>query len=155
MSTTATKPKKRIPLGLQGLSDEQRRIINAEDPPLPGEAKKAPVGSPAVEQSAAAPKPQSTLTVVEQADESAKQVSKEDAEPKKRRRQNRASSEQREVAQSPHDPLLSQSFRIPESTLAALMRVSMERKIQKIKPFTQQDIVAEALQQWLEKEGSL
>lgn len=38
---------------------------------------------------------------------------------------------------------------------AALLRASTERKIQRVPPYTQRDIVAEALAKWLEANGYL
>lgn len=46
---------------------------------------------------------------------------------------------------------VSVTFRLPAELPAALLRVAMERKLGGEKPFTQQDIVAEALRAWLEK----
>ena len=59
------------------------------------------------------------------------------------------------VADEIPDPgrFVSASFRLPLEILNALVRVSAERKIRRQKPFTQQEIVAEALAQWLEKNG--
>jgi hypothetical protein len=47
--------------------------------------------------------------------------------------------------------LVSLTFRLPSSLAEALLRVSLERKLRKEKPFAQQDIVAEALREWLER----
>ena len=47
------------------------------------------------------------------------------------------------------------SFRLPPEIPQGLLRASSDRKIKKIRPFTQQEIVAEALSQWLEKNGYL
>lgn len=45
------------------------------------------------------------------------------------------------------------SVRVPARLPAALLKAASERKLSKLKPFTQQDIVAEALQNWLQKHG--
>lgn len=45
------------------------------------------------------------------------------------------------------------SFRIPSEIPNALLRASVDRKIKKLKPWTQQDIAAEALSQWLKRNG--
>ena len=47
------------------------------------------------------------------------------------------------------------TFRLPANIPPALLKASSERKIKKIHPFTQQDIVAEALTEWLQKNGYL
>lgn len=47
--------------------------------------------------------------------------------------------------------LVVMNTRIPESLSRDLFRASMERKLDKIEPYTQQDIVAEALRAWLKK----
>lgn len=51
--------------------------------------------------------------------------------------------------------LVSMSFRLPAEIPAALVRASADRKVRKERPFTQQEIVAEALSQWLKKAGFL
>ena len=49
--------------------------------------------------------------------------------------------------------LVSVNFRLPSTISPALLKASSERKIKKLHPFTQQDIVAEALTDWLKKNG--
>lgn len=49
--------------------------------------------------------------------------------------------------------IVSATFRLPATIPPALLKASSERKIKKIQPFTQQDIVAEALSLWLQKNG--
>lgn len=51
--------------------------------------------------------------------------------------------------------LVSMSFRLPEGLLEALLRAASERKIKRLRPFTQQEIVAEALSGWLKRNGYL
>ena len=43
------------------------------------------------------------------------------------------------------------TVRLPAELPPALLRVAMERKLRGARPFTQQDIVAEALRDWLER----
>ena len=57
-----------------------------------------------------------------------------------------------------HSPLpaerrapVSVTFRLPAELPAALLRVAMERKLRREEPFTQQDIVAQAVREWLER----
>lgn len=52
-----------------------------------------------------------------------------------------------------NDVFVSATFRLPTELLAMLLKASSERKLKKIEPFTQQDIVAEALAGWLQKNG--
>ena len=49
------------------------------------------------------------------------------------------------------DPLVTVTIRLPTKLVARLLRASADRKIGRIKPWTQQEIVAEALNRWLEK----
>ena len=49
--------------------------------------------------------------------------------------------------------LVSATFRLPSDIPMTLLRVASERKIKRISPHSQQDIVAEALKQWFEKNG--
>jgi len=51
--------------------------------------------------------------------------------------------------------LVSMNFRVPATIPAALLKASSERKMNKVRPFTQQDIVTEALSGWLHKNGYL
>lgn len=41
------------------------------------------------------------------------------------------------------------SFRLPAPLSARLVKASVERKLRRERPFSQQDIVAEALDEWL------
>ncbi len=50
---------------------------------------------------------------------------------------------------------VSASFRLPLEITNALVRAAAERKVKRQKPFTQQEMVAEALAQWLRKNGGL
>lgn len=51
--------------------------------------------------------------------------------------------------------IVSMTFRLPASLVARLARVAAERKLRRERPFHQQDIVAEALTQWLRQHGVL
>ena len=51
--------------------------------------------------------------------------------------------------------VVSMTFRLPAELPAALVRASADRKVRKQKPFAQQDIVAEAVRQWLRAHGFL
>ncbi|OYW23857.1 MAG: hypothetical protein B7Z55_03120 [Planctomycetales bacterium 12-60-4] len=75
-----------------------------------------------------------------------------------------------DYAQQPSVPMPPPSSVLPQFTMAgavslnvriepeistALLRASMDRKIQRLDPFTQRDIVADALADWLKKHGYL
>ena len=45
------------------------------------------------------------------------------------------------------------TVRLPAGVAGRLLRASLERKLRRDEPFTQQDIVAEALQDWLCRHG--
>ena len=49
--------------------------------------------------------------------------------------------------------IVSITVRLPANLPTRLLRASLERKLQRKEPFTQQDIVAAALQQWLMRNG--
>ncbi|MGB8167779.1 MAG: hypothetical protein WCF18_09840, partial [Chthoniobacteraceae bacterium] len=66
-----------------------------------------------------------------------------------------------EISQSPQ-PIqaysggpLALNTRLDPIISSALLRASMERKIQRVTPFTQRDIVTEALAEWLKHKGFL
>ena len=46
---------------------------------------------------------------------------------------------------------VSMTFRLPSELCSRLLRVSLDRKLKRQRPFTQQDIMAEALNHWLKK----
>jgi len=47
--------------------------------------------------------------------------------------------------------IVSMTFRLPANLAARLARVSAHRKLQRQRPYHQQDIVAEALSHWFEQ----
>ena len=47
------------------------------------------------------------------------------------------------------------SCRLPHHVAQVLLRASLERKLQRMRPWTQQEIMAEALTGWLRKQGFL
>lgn len=51
--------------------------------------------------------------------------------------------------------LASLTFRVPRDIPPGLVRASADRKINRLRPFTQQEIVAEAVAVWLKKNGYL
>jgi hypothetical protein len=61
----------------------------------------------------------------------------------------------KEPTSAEREALVSMTFRLPESILAALLRAASERKIKRLKPYSQQEIVAEALSTWLKRGGYL
>ena len=56
--------------------------------------------------------------------------------------------------QAPEEPRVSQTYRLPRSLVNTLSREANERKIARVSPWSQQDIVAEALTAWLRTNGS-
>ena len=46
---------------------------------------------------------------------------------------------------------VSMTFRLPSELSSRLMRTSVDRKLKRQRPFSQQDILAEALAKWLDK----
>jgi len=53
----------------------------------------------------------------------------------------------------PGQSYVTMTFRLPPEIPQGLLRASADRKIKKVRPFTQQEIVSEALSQWLRKNG--
>jgi len=53
---------------------------------------------------------------------------------------------------APEQPVLvALGFRVPLEISQALLKISSERKLKRLRPFTQQEIVAEALSEWIKK----
>jgi hypothetical protein len=50
--------------------------------------------------------------------------------------------------------LVPQTFRLPQRLVEDLARAAIDRKIKRRKPWSQQDIVAEAIKEWLRKHVS-
>lgn len=61
----------------------------------------------------------------------------------------------KEPAPAAREALVSTSFRVPETLLEGLLRAASERKLKRQRPFTQQEIVADALSTWLKRGGYL
>src|ERR1039457_2271728 len=59
--------------------------------------------------------------------------------------------EQQVVDQAPSSGTVSMTFRLPSELSSRLMRASVERKLKRERPFSQQDIITQALAQWLER----
>jgi hypothetical protein len=60
-----------------------------------------------------------------------------------------------EPAGAPDAGLVSVTVRVPRFVLPGLLLASVDRKLKRQRPWTQQEIVAEALTQWLRKHGYL
>lgn len=58
-----------------------------------------------------------------------------------------------EIPRPAEGGLVSLNIRIAPPIMAALLRASMDRKIQRLEPCTQRDIVSEALATWLKTNG--
>lgn len=51
--------------------------------------------------------------------------------------------------------LVSVTFRLPGHIPAGLVRASADRKVKRLRPYTQQEIVAQAVGEWLKEQGYL
>ena len=124
--------KEGTPKPLSAVPAPSARLEEAGRPPTPPlaenaavEAEVAPVPGPEPEAVGAPPKPKGKVL-----------------QPK-------------EPAMAERETLVSMSFRIPEGILGALLRAASDRKIKRQRPFTQQEIVADALSTWLKRGGYL
>ena len=61
---------------------------------------------------------------------------------------------QTEEEESPFPIRVPQTYRLPQRLVEDLARAAMERKIKRRKPWSQQDIVAEAIGEWLSHHAS-
>lgn len=66
---------------------------------------------------------------------------------------NRPAQDRQNAAPAP-DSTVSMTFRLPADLPSRLIQVSAERKVRREAPFSQQDIVAEALREWLATNAS-
>jgi hypothetical protein len=79
----------------------------------------------------------------------------EEAVPEAPRTLRKLSAPREEAAAIPSGSVVGFSFRLATHLHQALMKASFERKLRAQKPFTHQEIVAEALGAWLKKQGYL
>jgi hypothetical protein len=61
---------------------------------------------------------------------------------------------QQPMSESPLPVLIPQTFRLPQRIVDDLARAAIERKLQRRKPWSQQDIAAEAIKEWLCKHAN-
>jgi hypothetical protein len=61
---------------------------------------------------------------------------------------------QTEEEESPLQIRVPQTYRLPQRLVEDLARAAIERKIKRRKPWSQQDIVAEAIEEWLSHHAS-
>jgi hypothetical protein len=158
-----SKPRKT--LSLKGITPEQEALITRqeaprieriekENPPAP-EQVEAPVEKdeektapePIIEKEepkvlkTASPKP---APEAETEDSDAKQTVKK----KKTRKRAPAKSP---VTEEAPEPWITKTYRLPGSLIDRLQMISLERRIKKVTPNTQQELLAQALTEWLEK----
>ena len=83
----------------------------------------------------------------------------EKSEPMEKPRAERPSSKpskpvrEKEPEPSPHHTQMTLSVRLPSEIPLKILRAATDRKIARVRPWTQQEIVAEALTLWLRKNG--
>jgi hypothetical protein len=75
-----------------------------------------------------------------------------EAEQPAKKRMPKHVTEERE--ESPFPIRVPQTYRLPQRLVEDLARAAMERKIKRRKPWSQQDIVAEAIGEWLRHHAS-
>lgn len=147
-----TQPRK---LSIAGLSPTQQSLIERKEPArterevvptaeLPSEKPK--VAKPAAEVAPAplVPKPERTPVAKPTVSPSPVKPTPRALKPKAKA----ALLEEEEVA------YINQTYQIPVPIVEALQRISMERKIRKVRPSTIKAIVNQALEEWLEREQS-
>ena len=136
-------------LSFAGVSPEQADIIGREEPP------KKPVSGGTAVLELERPEEGSPPVVEPEQSREKTQAPASQKERTTRRRPRKAKVEAAPVEAEKEVVLMTQTFRLPSSIVESLLRVSMERKLKKMRPYTQQDIVAEALSEWLSSEGAL
>jgi len=124
--------------------NQPRRTMSAalQPPVVPPEAIAI------IQQGAAKPLTQNPVITVDSAKVQPATASKSSDEPQ---RPAKPKAEKERGAESV--AIVSATFRLPATLPPALLKASSDRKIKKVHPFTQQDIVAEALTDWLKKNG--
>ena len=147
-----TQPRK---LSIAGLSPTQQSLIERKEPArterevVPAEelpSEKPKVAKPVAEVAPAplVPKPEKTPVAKPTVSPSPAKPTPRAPKPKAKP----ALLEEEEVA------YINQTYQIPVPIVEALQRISMERKIRKVRPSTIKAIVNQALEEWLEREQS-
>jgi hypothetical protein len=98
------------------------------------------------EEGEATPPPSLETKAVEQKSEA--------QQPAKKRMPKQVTQTQTEEEESPLPIRVPQTYRLPQRLVEDLARAAMERKIKRRKPWSQQDIVAEAIGEWLSHHAS-
>ncbi len=98
------------------------------------------------------PKPQ---TLRKEAVIEAEPESRDESKTRPRVAPNRKDLRSQSVPQQDDSPRAFVSFRLPALVADALLRASMDRRLNRERPWAQQDLVSAALSVWLKKEGYL
>lgn len=101
------------------------------------------------------PKPQTTLPVFVAPVVAAKPAEPQAVKPVEAAPQPQARGVSPKPKANESPSLVSVNYRLPEHLPTALLKASVDRKVRKVSPATQQEIVAEALTQWLQANGYL
>jgi hypothetical protein len=147
--------RKKLGTSLQTLSPEAAAFLKAAEPTAAvvttneEEAKPVLTLAPPLEKAPQAPTGEAVEVQEEPAAE--KTGDKERvAKPERERKEKRVVI--KEVSEVP-DVLVADSIKLPQALHRRLLRASSERKLDRKKPYTKQDIVAAAIEDWLSKHG--
>lgn len=101
------------------------------------------------------PKPQTTIPVFVAPTVADKSATNEPAKPVEAEALPKARGVSPKAQNAAAPALISVTYRLPENLPPALLKASVDRRLKKISPTSQQDIVAEAVTQWLQANGYL
>lgn len=155
-----SKPRKT--LSLKGITPEQEALITRQETPRIERIEKEekpepdPIDDPPHKEKAPEPAPKKDEPkIAEKAEQEPKPVIKPD-ESESEQKSQKKKGRKRAPAKSPvsdevPEPWITKTYRLPGSLIERLQMVSLERRIKKVIPNTQQELLAQALTEWLER----
>jgi|JI10StandDraft_1071094.scaffolds.fasta_scaffold151666_3 hypothetical protein len=147
--------RKKLGTSLQTLSPEEAAFLKAAEPTAAvvattqEEAKPVLTLAPPLEK---VPHPLTGEAVELAPEPAAEKMGEKERVPKPERERKEKRVIVKEVSEMP-EVLVADSIKLPQALHRRLLRASSERKLDRRKPYTKQDIVAAAIDDWLSKHG--
>lgn len=140
--------RKKLGTSSPTLSPEVAAFLSAADPKPAATQRSALTLAPAPSES--------TLDTIEASTEPKSEATRVQVEEERPPKSEREKKEKRPVVKESveiPEVLVADSFKLPQKLHRRLLRASSERKLDRLKPYTKQDLVAIALDEWLSRHG--
>jgi len=154
------KPRKT--LSLKGITPEQEALITRQEvprieriqkeeqpkpDPVAEPVTKPPVDEPIVKEA----NPEVVKKVSEPPSPEKESDDSGDLQPAKKKKSRKKGLSKSPVSEEASEPWITKTYRLPGSLIDRLQWVSLSRRMNKVTPNTQQELLAQALTEWLEK----